>query len=148
MPLPKPNNEKEEDFIPRCMEEAKAEFPDQKQRLAVCIAQWKKGKNLELESYSDYPDSVSNNAKRGIELNKKHKNKCATGVGKARAQQLAHKKQISVKTIKRMYSYLSRAEEYYDEGDTSACGTISFLLWGGLAGKRWAGSKLKQLGLL
>ena len=92
MPLPKPNNEKESDFIPRCMEEAKGEFPDQKQRLAVCIAQWKKGKNLELESYSDYPDAVSNNAKRGIELNKKNNNKCATGVGKARAQQLAQKK--------------------------------------------------------
>ena len=148
MPLPKPNNEKESDFIPRCMEEAKGEFPDQKQRLAVCIAQWKKGKNLELESYSDYPDAVSNNAKRGIELNKKNNNKCATGVGKNRAATLSTKRPLSVKTIKRMYSYLSRAEEYYDEGDTSACGTISFLLWGGLAGKRWAGSKLKKLGLL
>lgn len=148
MPLPKPNNEKESDFIPRCMEEAKGEFPDQKQRLAVCIAQWKKGKNLELESYSDYPDAVSNNAKRGIELNKKNNNKCATGVGKNRAATLSAKRPLSVKTIKRMYSYLSRAEEYYDEGDTSACGTISFLLWGGLAGKRWAGSKLKKLGLL
>lgn len=148
MPLSKPNNEKESDFIPRCMEEMKGEFPDPKQRMAICITQWKKGTNLELESFSDYPDSVSNNAKRGIELNKKYDNKCATGVGKARAQQLAQKKPISVKTIKRMYSYLSRAEEYYDEGDTSACGTISFLLWGGLAGKRWAGSKLKKLGLL
>ena len=44
-----------------------------------------------------------------------------------------------------MFSYLSRAEEYYDEGDTSACGTISFLLWGGKAAKRWAESKLKEL---
>ena len=46
-----------------------------------------------------------------------------------------------------MYSYLSRAEEYYDESDTKACGTISYLLWGGLAGKRWASSKLKELGI-
>ena len=46
-----------------------------------------------------------------------------------------------------MYSYLSRAEEYYDESDTKACGTISYLLWGGLAGKRWAASKLKELGI-
>ena len=30
-----------------------------------------------------------------------------------------------------MYSYLSRAEEYYKEGDNEACGTISYLLWGG-----------------
>ena len=100
-----------------------------------------------FESYSDYPDSVSNNAQRGIELNEKVNNKCATQVGKVRAQQLAKKEPISVETIKRMYSYLSRAEEYYDEGDTEACGTISYLLWGGLSGKRWAESKLKELGL-
>jgi len=108
----------------------------------------KTGKRTELESYSDYPDAVRNNAKRGIELNKKENNKCATAVGKVRAQQLAQGKPISVETIKRMHSYLSRAEEYYDEGDSKACGTISYLLWGGLAGKRWAESKLKELGQL
>ena len=98
-----------------------------------------------LESYSDYPDAVKNNAKRGIELNEKVNNKCATQVGKVRAQQLADGKPISLDTIKRMYSYLSRAEEYYDEGNTEACGTISYLLWGGKAALRWSESKLKQL---
>jgi hypothetical protein len=108
----------------------------------------KSGKRTELESYSDYPSGVRNNAKRGIELNENNGNKCATPVGKVRAQQLAQGKPISVETIKRMHSYLSRAEEYYDENDTKACGTISYLLWGGLAGKRWAASKLKELGEL
>jgi hypothetical protein len=103
--------------------------------------------SIELESYSDYPDAVKNNAKRGIELNAKINNRCATSVGKVRAQQLAQGKPLSVETIKRMYSYLSRAEEYYDEGDSTACGTISYLLWGGLAAKRWSASKLKELGL-
>lgn len=106
----------------------------------------KSGKRLEMESYADYPDAVSNNAKRGIELNENNGNKCATPVGKIRAQQLAQGKPLSVETISRMHSYLSRAEEYYNESDTEACGTISYLLWGGLAGKRWAESKLKELG--
>lgn len=101
-----------------------------------------------LESYSDYPDAVSNNAKRGIELNEKINNKCATQVGKVRAQQLAKKEPVTVETIKRMFSYLSRAGEYYKEGDTEACGTISYLLWGGKAGLRWSGAKLKELDLL
>ena len=101
-------------------------------------------KRLDLESYSDYPNAVKNNAKRGIELNEKVNNKCATQVGKVRARQLAKGEAITVDTIKRMYSYLSRAEEYYDEGDSKACGTISYLLWGGKAGKRWAESKLKE----
>jgi hypothetical protein len=103
---------------------------------------------VELESYSDYPKSVSNNAKRGIELNEKVNNKCATQVGKVRATQIAQGKPVSVETIKRMFSYLSRAQEYYDEGNSEACGTISYLLWGGKAGLRWAGSKLRELDLL
>ena len=101
---------------------------------------------IELETYNDYPQAVVNNAKRGIELNKKVNNKCATLVGKNRARQLIAKEKLSVSTIKRLFSYLSRAEEYYDEGDSKACGTISYLLWGGKAAKRWAESKLKQLG--
>jgi hypothetical protein len=105
----------------------------------------KGGKRRELEAYSDYPDAVKNNAKRGIELNDKVNNKCATQVGKIRARQLAQGQPISKETIKRMFSFLSRAEEYYDESDTKACGTISYLLWGGKAGKRYAESKLKEL---
>jgi hypothetical protein len=105
------------------------------------------GKIDKFESYNDYPDAVSNNAKRGIELNAEVNNSCATLVGKVRAQQLANKEKISIQTIKRMYSYLSRAETYYNPDDTKACGTISYLLWGGLAGKRWAESKLKELNL-
>lgn len=99
----------------------------------------------ENDTYNDYPQSVSNNAKRGIELNEKVNNKCATDVGKQRAQQLAKKEKISVSTIKRMYSYLSRALEYYDPSDTKACGTISYLLWGGKAGLNWSRKKLREL---
>lgn len=107
----------------------------------------KNGEFVELESYTDYPDTVKNAAKRGIELNEKVKNKCATSVGKIRAQQLAQGKPISVQTIKRMYAYTSRAREFYNPDDTTACGTISYLLWGGDPANRWAASKLKELGL-
>ena len=106
----------------------------------------KSGKKITFETYKDYPSGVTNNAKRGIDLNEKVNNKCATQVGKIRAQQLANKENISLETIKRMYSYLSRAGEYYDESDNTACGTISYLLWGGKAGLRWSESKLKELG--
>ncbi len=105
----------------------------------------KTGKKTEMESYNDYPKSVSNNAKRGIELNEKVGNKCATQVGKIRAQQLAQGKPISKETIKRMFRYLSRAEVYYEKGDTESCGYISYLLWGGKSAKSWAESKLKSI---
>ena len=128
------------------IEEAEAEYLLSEIRAIIkSDKRVKTGKKMILESYSDYPSSVKNNAKRGLELNEKVNNKCATQVGKVRAQQLAQGKPISKETIKRMYSYLSRAEEYYDESDTKACGTISYLLWGGKAGLRWAESKLKEL---
>jgi hypothetical protein len=101
-----------------------------------------------FESYADYGDEIKNNAKRGIELNEKNGNKCATQTGKVRAQQLADGESISVETIKRMYSFLSRAETYYDETDTTACGTISYLLWGGKSALSWSRNKLKELGIL
>jgi hypothetical protein len=109
---------------------------------------FKKKERIEFESYSDYGSGISNNAKRGIELNEKNGNKCATQVGKVRAQQLAKEEPISVETIKRMYSYLSRAEAYYDESDMNACGTISYLMWGGKSALGWSRNKLRELGLL
>jgi len=99
----------------------------------------------QLASYSDYPDSVKNNAKRGIELNEAVGNKCATQVGKIRARTLSKGEAVSEQTIKRMFSYLSRAETYYNAGDKESCGYISYLLWGGKSAKTWAESKLKQI---
>ena len=98
-----------------------------------------------FQSYDDYPQSVSEAAERGIRLNEEVGNKCATQTGKVRAQQLANREPISEETITRMYSYLSRAAEYYDPSDTEACGTISYLLWGGEPALSWSERKLKQI---
>jgi len=92
------------------------------------------------------PEGVRNNARRGIELNDKVNNRCATQVGKVRAQQLAQGEAVSFDTVKRMYSYLSRAAEDYDANDSKACGTISYLLWGGKAGLAWARNILREEG--
>ena len=104
---------------------------------------------IALESYSDYGNDIKNNAKRGIELNNNNGNKCATQTGKVRAQQLANGEPISVETIKRMYSYLSRAETYYDNASSqNDCGYISYLLWGGKSALSYSRNKLKELNLL
>ena len=122
----------------------KSEYTDSVQRLAVCNALGRKKYEL-FQSYNDYPQAVKNNARKGIELNEKNGNKCATQVGKVRAQQLANGDRITVDTIKRMYSYLSRAKDDYETATPDDCGYISYLLWGGLAGLRWSESKLKEL---
>ena len=70
---------------------------------------------VEMESYSDYPDGVKNNAKRALEWAEKNGwGSCGTPVGKQRANQLAKGEPISVETIKRMYSFVSRHEKDYN----------------------------------
>lgn len=131
------------------IEEKEAEYLLNKIRALIKEdKRYKDKKRVDMESYSDYPTSVKNNAKRGIELNERQNNKCGTQVGKVRAQQLAKGEPISVETIKRMYSYLSRAETYYDPNQTTECGTISYLLWGGKSALGWSRNKLRELGLL
>jgi len=143
--------ETEEEFIGRCMSSLDTEFPDPDQRLAVCYSYWESDKledeedKILFESYTDYPEAVKSNAERGIRLNEEVDNKCATQVGKVRAQQLAKGEPISFETVKRMYSYLSRAKEYYKPSDTEACGTISYLLWGGEEALRWSERKIRQV---
>ena len=133
----RPKESVEEDLCSDCFRELQAEYA-----LLEAVAALEE---VELESYGGYPESASNNAKLGIKRNKELGNKCATQVGKVRAQQLARKEKFTLPTLKRIYSYLSRAEAYYDPAKPEACGTISYLLWGGKSMKNWVESKLKGL---
>ena len=139
-----------EDELERILNEEADYLLNEIRRVVKEDKRYKDNKRVEMESYSDYPQGVKNNAKKGIELNEKSGNKCATPVGKVRAQQLAQGRPISLATIKRMYSYLSRAEAVYREkqNDSKACGNISYLLWGGLAALGWSKNKLRELGEL
>ena len=102
--------------------------------------------NKYMASYNDYPDSVVNNAKRAIELNESLGNRCATQVGKVRAQQLAQGKPISIETVKRMKSYISRhkvdleTSKSYDDG----CGKLAIDAWGGVEALPWVERTISQ----
>jgi uncharacterized protein len=75
-----------------------------------------------------------------------------TGVGVARARDLKNRVNLSIRTIKRMFSYLSRHEVdkkgkgFYkgDEGFPSA-GRIAWGLWGGDPGFAWTKRKIKEI---
>jgi len=101
----------------------------------------------EFESYSDYPDSVKNNAQSVLKyVDENGWGSCGTDVGKQRANQLAKGEPISMDTVQRMYSYLSRhkvdleSSKGYDDG----CGKLMYDSWGGLSALSWAESKVKQ----
>ncbi len=108
------------------------------------------GKQDFAETYNDYPQAAVDAAKQGIKRNKENGNKCATQVGKVRAQQLANREPVSLDTIRRMRSFLIRQKDNYElQRDRKAydkCGYISYLLWGGEAALPWAEKKLRQAG--
>jgi hypothetical protein len=100
------------------------------------------------DTFNDYPESVKNAAKRAVDYAEENGwGSCGTAVGKQRASQLAKGENISVDTIKRMYSYLSRhkvdlqSSKSYDEG----CGKLMYDAWGGESALGWSERKLKQL---
>ena len=112
---------------------------------------FKKKERIEFESYSDYPEGVKNNARRALDwVEKNGWGSCGTPVGKQRVNQLAKGEPISVDTIKRIYSYVSRHEVDLETSKSfgDGCGYLMMMSWGGLAAGRWAHNKLKELGLL
>ena len=99
------------------------------------------------DSIKDYPQGISDTAKRVLAYVEKNGwGSCGTGVGKQRANQLANGEAISMDTVKRMYSYLSRhkvdlqsSKEYGD-----GCGKLMYDAWGGDAALTWSERKLSE----
>jgi len=91
------------------------------------------------------PESVRNNAKRGLEMRQEY-GRGGTQVGVARARDLARGADISISTIKRMVSFFARHEQSSKGGRGWSSGTegypsagrIAWLLWGGDSGWAWA----------
>ena len=85
-------------------------------------------------------------ARRGLEMRAQQprSRKGGTAVGLARANQFANREPLSLDTVRRTFSFLSRAKVYYEPGSETP-GTQAYLLWGGPAGLTWARSILNQL---
>ena len=95
------------------------------------------------------PESVANNAKRGLELRKEH-GRGGTSVGLRRAHQLANRNHVNDTTVKAMHSFFSRhavdkeSDAWKDKSKVSNS-RIAHLLWGGDSGKSWAKSERDKL---
>jgi len=85
------------------------------------------------------------NAKRALKLRDQapKSKKGMTPVGLARANQFSSGKTVSMETVRRTFSYLSRAKAYYKPGKNTP-GTQAYLGWGGDAGLSWARKLLKK----
>jgi len=104
-------------------------------------------KEQELRSYSDYPQSATNNAKRALAwVEKNGWGSCGTPVGKQRANQLANREPLTRDTISRMASF-KRHQQHKDVPYSEGCGGLMWDCWGGTSGVEWAINKLEKLSL-
>jgi hypothetical protein len=85
-------------------------------------------------------------ARRGLAMRAQQprSSRGGTAVGLARANQFANREPVSLDTVRRTFSFLSRARVYYKPGSETP-GTQAYLLWGGPAGLAWSRSILNQL---
>ena len=94
------------------------------------------------DTYGGYPDSAKAAARRALRHREKNGSKCGTSVGWQRANQIASGEKLSLSTIKRTFSFLSRAETYNqtkftDEKGKEICGSVMYAAWGGTSMRSW-----------
>ena len=95
------------------------------------------------ETYNDYPQAATNNAKRAIKYKEENGSDCGTIVGWTRARQLANRESLTRRTIARMASF-KRHQQHKDMPYDEGCGGLMWDAWGGDAGINWAIKKLEQ----
>lgn len=137
--------ESKESYIGRCIPVLKDEGYDEDQAAAICYDGLTKFTKDEFESYTDYPESATNAAKRALEWRDGHPDQgCGTRVGWTRANQLAKREPISEETIARMASF-ARHLQHEDVPYSEGCGGLMVDAWGGRAGIEWAKRKLEEI---
>jgi hypothetical protein len=101
------------------------------------------------------PKGVREEAERGLRLRREHgrgglSNKQASkhgiGSGVQRASDLASGDKMSPRSVKRMRAFFARHSAYKEHHrDKTSPAYISWLLWGGDAGERWANKIVAQM---
>jgi len=102
------------------------------------------------DSYGGYPDTAKAAARKALRHKEEKGSKCGTDVGWQRANQIASGEKLSLSTIKRTFSFLSRAAEYnqgkfYDENDKEICGSVMYAAWGGTSMRSWCSGIINKV---
>ena len=102
-----------------------------------------------MATYSNYPESARKAARRALRFKEKNGTSCGTSVGWTRASQLSSGEALSLATVKRTFSFLSRAEVYNqgkftDSDGKEICGSIMYAAWGGTSMRSWCSGVINK----
>ena len=101
------------------------------------------------KTFGGYPDTAKAAARRALRHREKNGSKCGTAVGWQRANQIASSEKLSLSTIKRTFSFLSRAETYnqgkfFDDDGKEICGSVMYAAWGGTSMRSWCSGVINR----
>jgi hypothetical protein len=105
------------------------------------------------ETFSDYPQTATNNAKRMIEWREKYGDevRAGTATGWRRASMLANREPLTIEMLNRIKSFFARHEgnqtiaDQYKDTPWRDNGFVSWNLWGGTAMRDWVNKKLNEI---
>lgn len=105
------------------------------------------------ETFSDYPQTATNNAKRMIEWREKYGDEVQAGTptGWRRASMLANREPLTIEMLNRIKSFFARHEgnqtiaERFKDTPWRDNGFVSWNLWGGTAMRDWVNKKLNEI---
>ncbi len=96
-------------------------------------------------------EGMKEEARRGLDWRKEH-GRGGTAVGVARARDIVNGRELSERTVKRMFSFFSRHEvdkkgQGFDAGEDGypSAGRIAWALWGGNPGFTWSRAIVERL---
>ena len=112
-----------------------------------------KQREIKNETFDNYPQTATNNAKRMIEWREKYGDEVQAGTptGWRRANMIANRDPLNVDMLKRINSFFARHEgneviaDQYKETPWRDNGFVSWNLWGGTAMKIWTSKTLEKL---
>ena len=105
------------------------------------------------ETFTTYPQTATNNAKRMLEWREKYGDEVRAGTptGWRRASMLANREPLTIEMLNRIKSFFARHEgnqtiaDRYKDTPWRDNGFVSWNLWGGTAMRDWVNKKLNQI---
>ena len=105
------------------------------------------------ETFTTYPQTATNNAKRMIEWREKYGDEVQAGTptGWRRASMLANREPLTIEMLNRIKSFFARHEgnqtiaDRYKDTPWRDNGFVSWNLWGGTAMRDWVNKKLNEI---
>ena len=101
------------------------------------------------KTYSNYPEAARKAARRALKHKERNGTSCGTSVGWTRARQISSGTGLTLSTVKRTFSFLSRAAVYNqgkftDDDGKDICGSIMYAAWGGSSMKSWCSGVINK----